>query len=590
MILGFVLLAGTIGLISRYYINNGEDIPYNQFMNYVEQELIEKIEFEPDSDTFSFETKDGRRYKTENPRYDNFKKEMLDKGIDVTEKRGFSNYSSLFSILISCASLVLIFNFIEKATGGNSDVDKNWEKNNRSNISFKNVAGLKEVKCDLMTTVDFLVSPEKYKKAGAKLPKGIIFYGPPGTGKTLLAKAVAGEAKVGFRAVNGSDFMEKYVGVGAERIRKLFAWAKKNMPCIIFIDEIDAIGGKRGHSDSENRQTLNALLGEMDGFKAGNGVIVIAATNRLQDLDPALIRPGRFDSHFSIPIPITVEERKEVIDIYSQDKTFGPDVNLDDIAKESLGFSPADIEVVLNEAAILSVRENNGIISKKILDDALFKKIMKGHAKKDSRRRTDEIELTAWHEAGHALVGVLLGHEVSKVTIIPSTSGAGGVTFFNRDRIGMVPKKELEEEIMIFYAGRASESLHFGKDKVTTGASEDIKMATSIIDSMIKSYGMSSFGLLDLEEMQADNDKIMAEANRIQRELYDAVEQMLKDHITSLETLANKLIEQSTLSKDEIEEIIGLNNSSIRVTFTEDSENDAYQKIIQKARLLGILP
>lgn len=551
-----IFVVGVIGLISRHAVQDVEDIPYNQFKDYVKNDLVEKIKYEPDSDTFTFETTDGKKCKTENPRYDDFKKEMLDKGINVTEKKGLSNYSSFISILISCASLVLIFSFIEKATGSNSDIDKNWEKNNESSISFKNVAGLKEVKMDLMTTVDFLMYPEKYEEAGAKLPKGIIFYGPPGTGKTLLAKAVAGEAKVRFRAVNGSDFMEKYVGVGAERIRKLFAWAKKNAPCIIFIDEIDAIGGNRGHNDSENRQTLNALLGEMDGFKAGNGIVVIAATNRLEDLDSALVRPGRFDSHFSIPIPVTAEERKEVIDIYAKGKSFSPDVNLNDIAKESLGFSPADIEVVLNEAAILSVTENNGVINRKILDDSLYKKIMKGHPKKDAKRRTDEIELTAWHEAGHALVGVLLGRDVSKVTIIPSTSGAGGVTFFNRDKVGIISKKELEEEIMISYAGYASEILHFGKEKVTTGASEDIKMATSIIESMIKKYGMSSFGLLDLEEIQVDNDKIAAEAKKIQQEQYNSVTKLLHENKDILEAIAIKLINQNTLTRDEIDELL----------------------------------
>lgn len=552
-IIGGIMCIAALGTSFYFKANQMEETAYTEFTDYVEHGKVDSIEIALEQDTFTYILKDGSKYKTQNPKYDNFKKDMLDAGVSVKESQAL-NYSSVLTFMMSAVTLSVMFILLKRVTGGGSPIDT--ESSSKSDITFQDVAGLKEVKEDLSVLVDFLTKPDKYRKAGAKLPKGAIFYGPPGTGKTLLAKAVAGEANVNFKAVSGADFMEKYVGVGAERVRKLFVWANKHAPCIIFIDEIDAIGGKRRSSDQEKRQTLDALLNEMDGFHAGNGIIVIAATNRLQDLDPALVRPGRFDSHFAVPLPLTAADRREVIDIYAKGKTFADDVDFDVMAKETLGFTPADIEVILNEATILAVKDGNGIITKQFLDDALYKKIMKGHAKKDLERREEEIKLTAWHEAGHALASIMLGQEVTKVTIVPSTSGAGGATFHHEEKITLYSRTDIENKLKILYAGRAAESLLVTDSNITTGAASDIKEATHIIYSMITEYGMSSFGMIALNELGADKRSVIKEAKAISDKQYMESLALLKNHMGKLKSIAALLIEKGTLTGDEVRSII----------------------------------
>ena len=465
-----------------------ESQPYTQFMAAVDKNEVASIDITLSSNTFTYTLKDGSQYRTENPKYNDFKKDMLEKGIEVDEKKEMSNYMSFITIGMMGLFMIIMLHTIsgrEKTT-----IQSSSKSLYLSSVKFSDVAGHTELKKDLMQIIDFLKNPKIYKKAGAKLPKGILLYGPPGTGKTLLAKAIAGEASVNFRAVSGSDFDEKFVGVGAGRIRELFKWARKNSPCILFIDEIDALGGKRGGNISADRQTINALLSEMDGFTAGNGVLVVAATNRLQDLDPALTRPGRFDNRFAVPLPSTSKERREIIDIYTKDKNFDESVDLDVFAKEMVGASPAVIEAVINEAAILSAADGSCIITKAMLDEAYFKQLMDGHSKKDAERQQDEIKLTAYHEAGHALLGFLFGDEITKVSIVPSTSGAGGVTMFNQKKMGLYSKQELEQQVMTLYAGRLAEEVLVGPDNVTTGASNDIERASELLYDMVVSYGM----------------------------------------------------------------------------------------------------
>lgn len=535
-----------------------EPVSYNDFLEMARNHEIEKIDWTENNNDVIFYTKDNASYKTENPKYEDFKKDILMYGIDVDEKENFfQKYESIVMISVQLILYIVLYSFLLSKMKGDSSQRKK-EKEVKSNIRFCDVAGLEEVKEDLMTVVDFLKNPQKYQEAGAEIPKGVLLYGPPGTGKTLLAKAVAGEAGVGFKAVTGSDFEEKYVGVGASRMRKLFQDAKNHAPCIIFIDEIDSIGGKR-HSKQrgDDRQTLNTLLSEMDGFDGRNGVIVIAATNRLEDLDPALTRPGRFDSHFAVNLPETAAERRVIIDLYAENKKFAEDVDFDAFAKETLGSSPAKIKTVLNEAAIIAAGKNNGIINREILDEAWMKQLMEGHLKKNHKNM--DTELVAWHEAGHALASLLLDQDLTKVSIIPSTNGAGGATFISPKKLGLFTKKELEDQIIMLYAGRNAEEILTGnKNEITTGASNDIEKATEIIKNMISEYGMNEkFGMLNMEDMEVKSEFIISEAIKAAESLKSRSYSLLHENSTKLKRIAEELIKKETLTGEEIKVIAG---------------------------------
>lgn len=538
-----------------------EEVQYKEFVQMVNSGEVDEIQWAKETDTFIF-IADGRDYKTENPKYDNFKKDMLQKGVPVKEHEDFfEKHNSVIVLGINICMYMLLFSvFLAKMRGDDSPMFKKKKEKEKSTVTFQDVAGLEEVKEDLMTVVDFLKNPEKYKESGAEIPKGVLLYGPPGTGKTLLAKAVAGEAGVEFRAVSGSDFEEKYVGVGASRMRKLFQEAKNNAPCIIFIDEIDSMGGRR-HSRQRDtdRQTLNTLLSEMDGFDGSNGVVVIAATNRLEDLDPALTRPGRFDSHFAVNLPETAKERQMIIRLYSKNKKFADDVDLETFSKETLGCSPATIKTVLNEAAIIAARRADGIIDRAILDEAWMKQLMEGHMKKN--REKENIDLVAWHEAGHALAGLLLGQDLTKASIIPSTSGAGGATFITPKKMGLFSKKELEDQVVMLYAGRNAEAI-FSKedDGITTGASNDIEKATGLIQKMVTEYGMTdAFGLLNLEMLdEKDTEQVMKEMVKISDDLRTRSITLLQEHKEQLQAIAEALAEKETLTGKEIREIAGI--------------------------------
>lgn len=602
----------TIMFTALYYNSNGEfgtqEATYLQFKQMANNGEIESASIKKDETTFEFVTKDGKKYVTENPDYDSFKFDMMEHGIQVEEIQPV-NTSSIFSILINAIFIGIMVYFLsammKQQNGGigkkliKPEKDEKEEVNinidgkkkvNKRRTSFKDVAGLKQVKEDMVLLVDFLKNPQQYIEAGAKLPKGVILYGPPGTGKTLLAKAVAGEAGVPFFNITGSDFIEMFVGLGAKRVRELFEEARKNAPCIIFIDELDAIGNSRSNVSSgatEHRQTINALLSEMDGFNGSEGILVIGATNRIEDLDTALIRPGRFDKHIAIPLPETAEERLECIKMYANNKKFSEDVDFDVLSKETIGFSPADIEALLNEAVLISVQKKKQFIDKECIDSAIYKKLLQGHAKEDSKRNKDEIELVAWHEAGHAVIGKLCNMDVSKVTIIPSTSGTGGVNIIIPKKMGMYSIKELKDNIKMSYGGRCAEYLLYGDwDRITTGASSDIKQATSTIYNMISMYGMTEeYGMLNLNELNIDNKEILQKAVEMSKELMNETLEMLKENREMHQAVVDVLLEKETISGKELDEIYKrFTNSNVQEEI-ENSKEIQFSQVETKEEL-----
>ena len=450
--------------------------------------------------------------------------------------------------------------------------------------TFKDVAGLKEEKEEVQELIDFLKNPKKFTKMGARIPKGVLLVGPPGTGKTLLAKAVAGEAKVPFFYISGSDFVELFVGVGASRVRDMFKQAKQTAPCLIFIDEIDAVGRERGTGvgggHDEREQTLNQLLSEMDGFSENEGIIIIAATNRPDVLDSALLRPGRFDRQVTVGRP-DVKEREEILKVHAKNKILAPSVKLKAIAERTPGYSGADLENLLNEAALLAVRRDKNEITMDEIDEASDRVLM-GPAK-TSRKVTDyEKKIVSYHEAGHAVSGIVLpnGEEVHKITIIPRGM-AGGYTQMlpKEERTLVYTKKELEEQIITLLSGRVSEETFLGE--ISTGASDDLKRATKIARSMVTEYGMSSLGAVQLEHRSESvflgrdynqtknfSDQVALEIDKEVRkiidECYKQAQEILKKHKNLVEVLAKVLSEKETLTKEEIEDIVEA-NSDIKI-------------------------
>ena len=467
--------------------------------------------------------------------------------------------------------------------------------------TFKDVAGLKEEKEEVQELIDFLKNPKKFTKMGARIPKGVLLVGPPGTGKTLLAKAIAGEAKVPFFYISGSDFVELFVGVGASRVRDMFKQAKQTAPCLIFIDEIDAVGRERGTGlgggHDEREQTLNQLLSEMDGFGENEGIIIIAATNRPDVLDPALLRPGRFDRQVTVGKP-DVREREEILKVHAKNKILDSNVNLKFIAERTPGYSGADLENLLNEAALLAVRRNKNSITMDEIDEASDRVLM-GPAK-TSRKVTDyEKKIVAYHEAGHAVSGIILpnGEEVHKITIIPRGM-AGGYTQMlpKEERTLVYTKKELEEQIITLLSGRASEETYM--DEISTGASDDLKRATKIARSMVTEYGMSSLGPMQFEHRSESvflgrdynqtknfSDQVALqidqEVKKIIDECYKEAKKIVSNEKKLISVLANALIAKETLTKEEIEELVE-ENSNYKVKKDDNSDNEEAEKKSKK--------
>ena len=453
-------------------------------------------------------------------------------------------------------------------------------------VKFSDVAGLQEEKEELEEIVDFLRAPKKYTQLGARIPKGVLLVGPPGTGKTLLAKAIAGEAGVPFFSISGSDFVEMFVGVGASRVRDLFEEAKKNAPCIIFIDEIDAIGKSRDNSynsNDEREQTLNQLLAEMDGFDSSKGILILAATNRPEVLDPALLRPGRFDRRIIVERP-DLKGRVEILKVHAKNVSLDETVDLDGIALATSGAVGSDLANMINEAAILAVKNGRKAVSQKDLLEAV-EVVLVGKEKKDRILSQEERKIVSYHEVGHALVAALQSHSapVTKITIIPRTSGALGYTMqVDEDEHNLMSREELENKIATLTGGRVAEDLVF--HSITTGASNDIEQATKVARSMITRFGMNEeFGMVAFETVTnqylgGDTSLACSESTAAQidekvvaavRKQYDKAEQLLKDNMPKLHELAKYLYEKETITGDEFMEILNLSPDQLTTTRME---------------------
>jgi len=555
--------------------NLTSNITYKAFIDYAESGDVDTIyDYNKNAKKITGSFKNGDIFITDNPESEDMKKYLLEQGISLKEKpfskKLFQTFINLLlSILPLALSILLIILFmgrmLKKQNSGNND--SKFKIIMKCDLCFDNVAGNEEAKQNMVELVDFLVYPEKFKKFGIVPPKGTVLFGPPGTGKTLLAKALAGTAGVPFIAVSGSDFVEKFVGVGASRIRQLFQFARKSSPCIIFIDEIDALG-KRSSTDSsgssdERDRTLNQILVEIDGFSGSEGIIVIAATNRLDMLDPALLRSGRFDRQIQVALP-DVDARLSILELHAKNKPLGNDIDLNEIARMTVYMSGADLANVMNEAGIYAVRNRHPKITMKDIDKAISK-IQAGEEKRNKKNITlKDKEITAYHEAGHALVAKLLsGATVSKVTIIPTTKGAGGYTLFLPDEKMFSTKKELLNDISVFLAGRASEEIIFGENEVTNGASNDLRKATQIAMNMVKNYGMSQkVGLVSFLDIHSDNSS-NTNMNTVEKEVKDIIEQvyketkdLLKNNSDCLKNIATLLLERETIFKKDVDSIV----------------------------------
>ncbi len=514
--------------------------------------------------------------------------EFMKKIVTAEEKNDFTleiekdpETSSLLTIAIEYIPIILlggamIWLFTRQLGSNGKSMDFGRSKavlvNGEKTVTFKDVAGLTEEKEEVKELIDFLKNPKKFQNMGARIPKGILLVGPPGTGKTLLAKAVAGEANVPFYYISGSDFVELFVGIGASRVRDMFKQAKMNAPCLIFIDEIDAVGRQRGAGlgggHDEREQTLNQLLTEMDGFGANEGIIIIAATNRPDVLDPALLRPGRFDRQVTVSLP-DKQARKEILAVHAKNKILDKSITLDNLAKRTPGFSGADLENLLNEAALLTVRRNKKAITMAEIDEATDRVLM-GPAKVTRKYTDKEKKLVAYHEAGHAVLGLKLdgANEVQKITIIPRGHAGGYTMMTPKEDNFNYTKKELLDSICGLLGGRVAEEITF--NEITTGAHDDFKKATNIARKMVTEYGMSSLGPMMLDEpsentfLGRDYNKnknfsdivaheIDEEMRSIINNCYEKSKKILKENENLLKLIAETLLEEETITKEQID-------------------------------------
>ncbi len=517
--------------------------------------------------------------------------ETMVKLLDAEDANGFKmttttdpESSTLLLFLINVLPMILLiglaFYFITRQMGGGSksmDFGKSKARltTGEGKVTFKDVAGLSEEKEEVAELIDFLKNPKKFQKMGARIPKGVLLVGPPGTGKTLLAKAVAGEANVPFYFISGSEFVELFVGVGASRVRDMFKQAKQSAPCLIFIDEIDAVGRQRGAGlgggHDEREQTLNQLLTEMDGFGANEGIIIIAATNRPDVLDPALLRPGRFDRQVTVNLP-DAKGREEILGVHAIGKTFEDGITMSNIAKRTVGFSGADLENLLNEAALLAVRRNKSKISMNEIDEA-HDRVLMGPAKKSKKYTDREKKTVAYHEAGHAVVGLKLegANDVQKITIIPRGSAGGYNLMLPKEETYLETKTELLQTISGLLAGRVAEEIMF--NEITTGASNDFQKATKIARAMVTEYGMSDLGPVQFEHQSSSvflgrdynkqqnfsvkvADQIDEEVRKIIEEQYAITKRIISENMDLLHLIAKTLLEYETITKEQIDYLV----------------------------------
>jgi len=559
-----------------------KEVTYTEFMQDVQDGKVTKVEL--DSDRIYFELKNDKyvKYYTGNVQDERMYEELDNAGVTYSRKVVDTTTYVLSSILsfvlpmvLMVAVMMIFYRYAFKGGGGVMGVGKSNAKlyvQNKTGVTFKDVAGQEESKESLKEIVDFLHNPEKYTKIGAKLPKGALLVGPPGTGKTLLAKAVAGEANVPFFSLSGSDFVEMFVGVGASRVRDLFKQAQQNAPCIIFIDELDAIGKSRDSrfgGNDEREQTLNQLLAEMDGFDSSKGIIILAATNRPEILDKALLRPGRFDRRIIVERP-DLRGRIDVLKVHAKNVCMDETVDFREIALATSGAVGSDLANIINEAALMAVRNGRNAVSQSDLFESV-EVVIAGKAKKDRVLSAEERRIVSYHEVGHALVAALQKNTepVQKITIIPRTMGAlGYVMQVPEEEKYLMSEKQIREELVTMLAGRAAESIVF--DSVTTGASNDIEQATKLARAMITQYGMSEkFGLIGLTTVEdqylggratlncgeATAAQIDQEVMKILKEAYDKAVALLADNRDCLDKIAAFLIERETITGKEFMKI-----------------------------------
>ena len=562
-----------------------EDMAFSDFMNNVRDKRVLNVSIS--GGEITGQTTDGKKFITYAPYSPTTVDTLLENNVKIDAKPADTSGETFWSVFISWFPMLLLAGvwifFLRQANAGNNKALSFGKSRarlieNNKKVTFKDVAGADESKQELEEVIDFLKDPMKFQRLGGKIPKGVLLVGPPGTGKTLLAKAVAGEADVPFFSISGSDFVEMFVGVGASRVRDMFEQAKKNSPCILFIDEIDAVGRHRGAGlgggNDEREQTLNQLLVEMDGFEPNENVILIAATNRPDVLDPALLRPGRFDRQVVVSNP-DIKGREEILQVHVRKVPLAKDVNLSVIARGTPGFSGADLANLVNEAALLAARRNKRKVTAEDFDNAKDKVLM-GNERKSMAMDEEEKKLTAYHEAGHAICSLHVPETdpIHKATIIPRGRALGMVQQLpEKDQYSYTRAKMLSR-LIICMGGRASEELKFGYDKVTSGASADISSATNLARSMVTEWGMSDLlgpvlyaenssevflgrSVTQNKNMSEETARLVdAEIKRLLTEAHTQATDILKKYDNELEALAQALIEYETLSGDEIKDVI----------------------------------
>lgn len=606
---GFYLLVILIAISFIDYYSNKDvkkhEINYTEFLQQVEDGKVVNVTLVENN--IKGTLSDGTDFTTVTPAFpyndENLLSKLQTKNVEVKAENPpeppwwMSLMSSIFPILLLAGLWFFIMQQTQMGGGRVMSFGKSRAKMNADKVKvhFDDVAGADEAKQELAEVVEFLKEPKKYNDLGARIPKGVLLFGPPGTGKTLLAKAVAGEAGVPFFSISGSDFVEMFVGVGASRVRDLFDQAKKNAPCIIFIDEIDAVGRQRGAGlgggHDEREQTLNQLLVEMDGFAANEGIIIIAATNRPDILDPALLRPGRFDRQIVVDKP-DLKGRKAILKVHTKGKPVEKTADLDVLARRTPGFTGADLSNLVNEAALLSARRNKTIIGMQELEESI-ERVMAGPERKSKVMSDKEKRLTAYHEGGHTLVGMLLPNAdpVHKVTIIPRGRAGGYTLMLPKEDRSYATRSELLDQLKTLLAGRVAEEvvLH----EISTGASNDIQRATQLVRSMITEYGMSpELGTIaygegqnhqiflgrDFNNQRNYSEEVAAaidkEVRKYIEEAYEACRQIINDNLDKLHAIAEALIEKETLDAKELKELVAEGNVTNPKGIYEDDDND----------------
>ena len=596
-----VIVVGTAFLDRPDPASTAQNLRYSDFVEQVQEDQVSRVLLSPDRGTAQVVATDGRRSEVNLAPDKDLLKMLTDHNVDIAVQPSRQPgawqqaASSLIFPLLLLGGLFFLFRRAQSGGGGGGNPAMNFGKSKArvqmepsTQITFGDVAGIEGAKLELTEVVDFLKNPDRFTAVGAKIPKGVLLVGPPGTGKTLLAKAVAGEAGVPFFSISGSEFVEMFVGVGASRVRDLFEQAKKNAPCIVFIDEIDAVGRQRGAGlgggNDEREQTLNQLLTEMDGFEGNTGIIIVAATNRPDVLDAALMRPGRFDRQVVVDRP-DYAGRLQILNVHARGKTLSKDVDLDKVARRTPGYTGADLSNLLNEAAILAARRDLSEVSNDEISDAI-ERVMAGPEKKDRVMSERRKRLVAYHEAGHALVGALMPDydPVQKISIIPR-GNAGGLTFFTpseeRMESGLYSRTYLQNQMAVALGGRVAEEIVYGEDEVTTGASNDLQQVAQVARQMVTRFGMSDKlgpvalgrsqgGMFLGRDIAAERDFSEDTAATIDEEVSDLVDvaykratKVLVSNRSVLDEIAEMLVEQETVDAEELQEL--LIRSDVRV-------------------------